>query len=110
MLHSILQNLFSNAIKFSYKGGTIKINSKELGELVELQIADNGIGISKDNIDKIFEIGTQFTTVGTADEKGTGLGLLLCKEMVEKHGGMIRVQSELKKGTTFIFTLPKYSN
>lgn len=110
MVHSIFQNLLSNAIKFTNSGGQINISSNSLGAFQEIIVADNGVGISPENIKRIFKIDTQFTTPGTADEKGTGLGLLLCKEMVEKHGGTIRVESELNVGTKFIFTLPSFKN
>jgi PAS domain S-box-containing protein len=107
MLHSILQNLITNAIKFTNPGGIIKLYSEQKDGFVEITIEDNGVGISKDNIEKIFNIDGQITTKGTADEKGTGLGLLLIKEMIEKHSGEIRVESEEGKGSKFIFTIPK---
>lgn len=110
MVQSIFQNLITNAIKFTYPGGKIKINADQSGADIEIRVSDSGIGISKENIERVFKIDTQFTTVGTAEEKGTGLGLLLCKEMVEKHGGKIRVESELNIGSTFILTLPKFIN
>lgn len=106
MLHSIVQNLLSNAIKFTRPGGSISISSKDAGDFVEVTIEDNGIGIKEEDIKNIFGLNC-FTTYGTNKEKGTGLGLLICKEMVEKNGGTIRVESVYGKGSKFIFTLPK---
>jgi signal transduction histidine kinase len=106
MLKTILRNLVSNAIKFTNKGGTININAAENSENVIISVSDNGIGIAPDNLTKLFDISQVITTKGTAKETGTGLGLLLCKEFVEKHGGKIRVESEVGKGSDFKFTLP----
>lgn len=110
MIHSVFQNLLSNAIKFTKASGEITFTAKEAGNFTEITVADNGIGISPENIERIFKIDTQFTTNGTAGEKGTGLGLLLCKEMIEKNGGTIKVESEVDKGSKFIFTLPTFIN
>ena len=104
---TILRNLINNSIKFTEDGGEIEINSKEVDNFYEISVNDTGVGISEENIKKIFRIDTQFSTQGTANEKGTGLGLILCKEFVEKNGGKIRVESELGTGTSFIFTLKK---
>ena len=92
---------------FTNTGGRIEVQSKDIGQFIEITVKDNGIGISKENIDKIFRIDKQYSTTGTANEKGTGLGLLLCKEFVEKNGGTIRVESTLNTGASFIFTLKK---
>ena len=75
-------------------------------QFAEIAVKDTGIGMTADSIDKLFHMNSSFTTRGTANEKGTGLGLLLCREFVEKLGGEIQVESELNKGTTFRFTLP----
>lgn len=75
-------------------------------EFVKISVSDNGVGIKDENIKKLFNFNNHFSTKGTNDEKGTGLGLLICKEMIEKHGGSINVASEEGKGTTFSFTLP----
>ena len=104
---TILRNLINNSIKFTEDNGRIEIGSKEIGAFHEIFVKDNGVGINNDNIKKIFSIDTQFSTQGTANEKGTGLGLILCKEFVEKNGGKIRVESQLGVGTSFIFTLKK---
>ncbi len=102
----IIRNLVSNAIKFSHANDTIEIAAIEENNMVKISVADTGIGIDKSNQDKLFRLDTNFTSKGTADEKGTGLGLLLCKEFVEKNGGEIWLDNNDKKGSTFIFTLP----
>ncbi len=105
---TVIRNLLSNSIKFSHKNSQIEINSKILKDsnTIEISIKDNGVGIPKENIDKLFKIETTFSTYGTEKEKGTGLGLILCKELVEKNGGTIRVESKKDSGSTFFFTLP----
>ena len=108
MLRSILQNLISNGIKFTRIGGSIKITSKEKDDFIQIEIADTGIGIEMKDIAKLFRIDSQFSNLGTSNEEGTGLGLILSKELVEKNKGQIWVKSTLKKGTTFFFTLPKW--
>ena len=107
-IKTVMRNLLSNSIKFSHKNSQIKINSKILknSNTIEISIKDKGVGISEENIDKLFKIETSFSTYGTEKEKGTGLGLILCKELVEKNGGTIRVESEEDSGSTFFFTLP----
>jgi len=109
MLKTVLRNLVSNAIKFTNNGGAIKINAEENFENVTISISDNGVGIASDDIEKLFDISQVLTTKGTAEETGTGLGLLLCKEFVEKHGGKIWVESDVGKGSDFKFTLPLYT-
>ncbi|MBE0646735.1 MAG: ATP-binding protein, partial [Bacteroidales bacterium] len=106
MILTVLRNLISNAVKFTSFGGKIHIIVTPNHDFCEISVRDSGIGISKEDIDKLFRIDSKFSTRGTADEKGTGLGLILCKEFVEKHGGKIWVESELGKGSTFRFTLP----
>lgn len=103
----ILRNLISNAIKFSHKGGEIYITTIQNPEEIIVSVKDNGVGISKENISKLFRIDTNHTSLGTSGEKGTGLGLLLCKEFIEKHGGKIWVESDEGKGSTFYISLPK---
>jgi PAS domain S-box-containing protein len=109
ILKTVLRNLMSNAIKFTNPGGTITINAENNVENVIISVSDNGIGISPDDLTKLFKISDVTTTTGTSEEPGTGLGLLLCKELVEKHGGKIWVESEVGKGSNFKFTLPIYS-
>ena len=106
MLKTVLRNLVSNAIKFTNRGGAININAEQNSENVTISVSDNGIGIKPDNLVKLFDIGQVVTTTGTAEETGTGLGLLLCKEFVEKHRGKIWVESEVGKGSIFYFTTP----
>lgn len=105
MLKSILLNILSNAIKFTDSGGTIKIRSEKMNNQITVTVEDNGIGISDDLLTKLFKLEKVSSTPGTAGEKGTGLGLLLCKEFIEKHGGTIHVESQPGEGSTFIFTL-----
>jgi len=105
MLKTVLRNLVSNAIKFTKNGGTISINSEQKSEYVTISVSDTGIGIPPENLAKLFNISEVLTTKGTSGETGTGSGLLLCKEFVEKHGGKIWVESEVGKGSEFKFTL-----
>jgi signal transduction histidine kinase len=114
MLSAILRNLTSNAIKFTPKNGKIVISAQEREAVTQISVSDTGVGMSPDTIDKLFKIETSFTTRGTANEKGTGLGLLLCKEFVEKHGGRIWVESVVSDptsgitgGSTFYFNIPQ---
>ncbi len=97
----IFRNLINNAIKFTPKNGTIKITASRQDEFVEIVIADSGIGISSDRLARLFEVNVHYTSQGTQGEKGTGLGLLLCKEMAEANGGRIAASSELEKGSIF---------
>lgn len=108
MLNAILRNLVSNAIKFTPEGGKIDIYSNTIGGMVEIAVADNGMGMDETVINTLFSSGTHKSTLGTASEKGTGLGLVLCKEFAEKQGGKIWVESEPGKGSTFKFTLPLF--
>jgi signal transduction histidine kinase/predicted negative regulator of RcsB-dependent stress response len=107
MLNTVLRNLISNAIKFSYKGGEIRVSSSEENGEIKISVSDCGIGIEPALIDKIFCIDTKTNTLGTAGEKGTGIGLILCKEFVECMGGKIWAESSPGKGSTFCFILPK---
>ncbi len=111
LILQVINNLVSNALKFTPPGGVISISAVQSPEprFIEITVADSGVGIAPENISKIFSIESKFTTEGTAGEKGTGFGLSLVKEIVEKHGGRIRVESELGKGTKFKFILPKAS-
>jgi two-component system sensor histidine kinase/response regulator len=106
MVETIIRNLLSNALKFSSADDTIEISAKQTDKLVEVVITDTGVGIDPKIMSKLFDK-TPYTHVGTAGEHGTGLGLGLCKEFVEKSGGDIWVESEVGKGTTFRFTLPR---
>ncbi|MBK7105502.1 MAG: PAS domain S-box protein [Ignavibacteriae bacterium] len=107
MIDTVLRNLVSNAIKFTPQGGTIKINVEDLDEnTLTISVIDSGVGIKEDIIDKLFKIDSHITTKGTDKEKGTGLGLILCKEFIEKHSGKIWVESKIEQGSEFKFTLP----
>ncbi len=107
MLASILHNLISNAIKFSFEKGVITVNAKLSRDKVAIEVSDEGKGISKEDLKKLFKIDEVFSQLGTAKEKGTGLGLVLVKEMLELHNGKITVESDGQKGTKIIFSIPK---
>lgn len=109
MINTVIRNLLGNALKFTDSGGKVIIYTNDLGQFTEICIQDTGIGIKKDDIEKLFKIDEYHSTNGTLEEKGTGLGLIICKEFVEKNGGAIRVESQANKGSTFIFTVPKAS-
>lgn len=106
MLNAILRNLIGNAIKFTIRGGSVVIDAIEDQKGVMICVKDNGVGISEEERKKLFRNDTIYSTYGTEKEKGTGLGLLLCKELVEKHNGVIWVESEPGKGSKFCFLLP----
>jgi signal transduction histidine kinase len=107
MLQSILRNHISNALKFTSKGGNVILTAKAQNEnFIEISIEDSGIGMSPEMIQSLFRIDARNGRAGTGGEPSTGLGLLLCKEFIEKHGGSIRVESELEKGSKFQITIP----
>lgn len=104
---TVVRNLVSNAIKFTPAGGQIKINALENHSNVVVSVADTGVGMSEAVIRNLFRIDSKHSTLGTANEKGTGLGLVLCKDFVEKNGGRLWVESKEGAGSTFFFTIPK---
>ncbi len=106
MIGTVLRNLILNAIKFTAKDGKVSIETKKKDGVIEISVTDTGIGMNKEEVEKLFRIESSFTRRGTENEKGSGLGLLLCKEFVEKHGGIIRAESEKGKGSKFTFTIP----
>ncbi|MGZ2370646.1 tetratricopeptide repeat protein [Ancylomarina sp. YFZ004] len=106
MTNTVIRNLLSNAIKFSYPKSEINLFAKIDGKMLQLSVQDNGIGISQAQQDKLFKIESNTSTLGTNNETGTGLGLILCKEFVETNGGSIWIDSEEKKGANFTFTIP----
>ena len=115
MVQSILRNLISNAIKFTSVNGNVWVTKHEVKEenqenMICISVHDNGVGLSKDRIQKLFESKVNNTTAGTANEQGTGLGILICKEMAEQNKGKLRVESEPGVGSTFSFTLPLFKN
>jgi signal transduction histidine kinase len=106
MLMSIFQNLISNAIKYSYSEGVIVITATINIDEVEIIVSDIGVGMTKEYSRTLFKIEEHFSTPGTSNEKGSGLGLILCKDFIEMHNGKIWVESQPGKGSRFIFTLP----
>ena len=117
MIMAILRNLISNAIKFSNSNNFIRVSAKENNEYTEISVMDNGVGISKEDINRLFRIDVHHSTTGTSEEQGSGLGLILCKEFVESHKGQIWVESEMENlpagkagGSIFKFTISKNIN
>lgn len=106
MIRLVLRNLISNAIKFTHEGGEVLVRANFLPKFIDLEIKDSGVGISQENIQKLFKVNQQVVNQGTAKEKGTGLGLILCKEFVEKNHGKIWVESKLGSGSSFHILLP----
>lgn len=108
MIRTVVRNLSSNSLKFTNEGGEVKITcseSKDRNHAVDIAVIDNGIGMSEDKLAKLFTISEKVKTYGTAKEEGTGLGLILCKEFVEKNKGNIKVESKQGEGSSFKFTL-----
>lgn len=110
MFSTVVRNLVANAIKFTHERGHIVIHLGKRENFCEISVKDNGVGIPEENLQRIFRIDSNHSTLGTNGEKGTGLGLVLCKEFIEKHNGEIRVESVVGKGSTFLFTLPLESS
>lgn len=107
MLQTVFRNLISNAIKYTENGGEIRIEARDNGDFVEIAVKDKGVGIPEQQMEPLFHFGEKRrSTAGTAGEEGTGLGLILCREFIEKHGGQIWAESEEGLGSTFKFTLP----
>ncbi|MBK7028345.1 MAG: tetratricopeptide repeat protein [Bacteroidales bacterium] len=110
MIMSVVQNLLTNAIKYSYRGGKITVKTAESEGMVEVAVIDEGTGISEENQSKLFRYDMLYRSKGTTGESGTGIGLILCKEFIERNNGKIWVESEINKGSSFKFTLPASSN
>jgi two-component system sensor histidine kinase/response regulator len=110
MIKTVLRNFISNAIKFTPKKGTITLSAVSKDDNIHISIADNGVGIPPNVIDNLFKITESYTTQGTERETGTGLGLILCKEFIDKHGGEVFVESKEGKGSTFSFSIPISKN
>lgn len=106
MISTVLRNLITNAIKYTHRSGSISINLEEKEGRIQVSVKDNGIGIYKENIAKLFKITEKFSMQGTEQEEGTGLGLILSKGFIDLHNGEIMVESQIGKGSTFTFTLP----
>lgn len=107
MIDTVIRNLLSNAIKFTPPGGAVTVTVGQDEYNVEIAVTDTGIGIEAEHLQDLFRIDVRYKRTGTAQEEGTGLGLILCKEFIEKHGGHIWVESQLGQGSTFRFTLPR---
>ncbi len=105
-LNQILLNLITNGIKYTHENGSVSVEARTTGDLVEIWVNDTGIGIAREDQDKVFQRFTQIDSSATRSQGGTGLGLAIVRELVELHGGTIRMQSKLGKGSSFIFTLP----
>lgn len=101
-----MRNLLQNAVKFTPRSGSVKIGCRLVDDVVEISVTDTGIGMPAEKLNDLFSPGTKVSTRGTEGESGTGLGLILCKEFIKKHGGRIWVESRIGAGTTFYFTLP----
>lgn len=109
MFKAILRNLISNAIKFTNKNGKIEISASHVGSNTVVKVTDNGVGMKQEVIDKLFSFSRTNSSIGTANEAGTGLGLILCKDFVDKHNGKIWVESNIGEGTTVSFSIPNPS-
>lgn len=106
MISAVMRNLISNALKFTQTGGCISISAFSKENEVIITISDNGVGLPEDRINKLFILSESYSTPGTNNEKGTGLGLILCNEFIKKNNGLIWVESEIGKGSSFSFSLP----
>ena len=106
MILSVVHNLVNNAIKYSHPGTSIHIEAQLADGRVQVSVIDSGIGLTAESISKLFRYDQHFLNKGPAGEAGTGLGLILCKDFVEKNGGTITVESKIDQGSTFTFTLP----
>ncbi len=105
-LNQILLNLITNGVKYTHENGNVSVEARTVDGLVEIRINDTGIGIAREDQDKVFQRFTQIDSSATRSQGGTGLGLAIVRELVELHGGSIRCQSKLGKGSSFIFTMP----
>ncbi|MDI6403110.1 HAMP domain-containing sensor histidine kinase, partial [Balneolaceae bacterium ANBcel3] len=108
MVDTVVRNLSSNAIKYTPEGGTISYHSQSNDTHVTLEITDTGVGMDETTLNQLFKLEELRSRPGTGNEKGTGLGLLICRELIEKNNGTIEVKSTLGEGSTFIITLPKH--
>jgi signal transduction histidine kinase len=110
MISTVLRNLISNAVKFTNNGGVILIFCQMREGICEVTVQDNGVGMSEENLERLFRPEGKFNTKGTANEKGTGLGLILCKDFVEKNKGQISARSKQNEGSSFTFTIPVFGS
>ena len=109
MITTVIRNLVYNAIKFTPREGEIAVSGEAGEDVVEIRVSDNGVGIPRENLEKLFRTDIHLSTSGTDKETGSGLGLILCKDFIEKNGGDISIESTENRGSTFIFTLPVWS-
>jgi signal transduction histidine kinase len=109
MMQSIFNNLVTNAIKFTNRNGQIILSSTKMEDMVRFSVKDNGVGMDEKQKSLLFGMNKSFTTPGTTNEKGSGLGMILCKDFIEKHSGEIWVESNSGKGSEFFFTIPVIS-
>jgi signal transduction histidine kinase len=106
LISAVIRNLLSNAIKYTLPNGSVQLVATRTGLMAEIAIIDTGVGIPEQQLDNLFHIEGKYTTSGTVNEKGTGLGLILCKDFIEKLGGKLHIASAPGKGSTFYFTVP----
>ncbi len=105
-ISTVIRNLLTNSVKFTREKGVVVVSAKKIGNQVEVDISDSGIGIKQEELERLFQLDAIATSYGTAKEKGTGIGLILCKEFIDKNGGRIWAESEVGKGSHFKFVLP----
>jgi len=105
-IRTVIRNLVSNAIKFTKINGKVEVSSSQTDSQIEIRVRDNGVGIDEERVEHLFDLGEGYSTDGTQNEKGTGLGLIMCREFIEKNDGSIRAESRLGEGTEFIISLP----
>ena len=105
MINTVMRNLLDNAIKYSNSGQTVELDIKAEEDLIRVAVRDQGVGIQEVDLNGLFNLASQSVSRGTGGEKGTGLGLIICKEFVEKNGGKLIVKSEPGRGSTFSFYL-----
>ena len=107
MLAAVIRNLVSNAVKFTLPGGTVTVAARSVDAGVEISVTDTGVGMSPGKVEDLFRLDRRASTAGTAGERGSGLGLLLCRDLVERQGGILEVRSAVDRGTAFRFSLPE---
>jgi len=108
-INTIIRNLLNNALKYTPEGGRITFSSTQKQNVVEISIQDTGLGIKPEMLNKLFSMGENTSTLGTKMEKGTGIGLVLCKDLIDKNGGTLQVETEFGKGSTFTLGLTNKS-
>lgn len=107
MFNAIMRNLVSNALKFTHQKGQVTVDAKTDGDQIIISVSDTGVGMTPENAEKLFQLDQHYSTTGTANEQGSGLGLVMCQQMIQQHEGQIWVETVLGKGTTFLFTMPR---